>query len=115
MPIPIDKIEVIEDEIERQHENKRDKNDYYDDDDDDRFNNGYATAMTPPNQDFSFLRNLNSKRSVHYGDESDNDQEGRPFRPTHEIEQPQDNVLRRRYIAHWGLPGKLYHSLIFKS
>ncbi|CAF4575679.1 unnamed protein product, partial [Rotaria magnacalcarata] len=29
----------------------------------------------------------------------------RPLRIAHENEQQFDNVLRRRYIAHWGLPG----------
>ena len=113
MPIPIEKIQVVEDEIEREHDIQVDN---ISDDDDDRFANGHATAMTPPDQDFSFLRNSHQKRSVHYGDESNDDQECRPFRTTHEIEQPQDNVLRRRYIAHWGLPGKLlYLKLTFKS
>ncbi len=110
MPIPIEKIQVVEDEIEREHQSKVKVDDYNDDDDDDDYylNNRLTTAMTPPDQDFSFLRNSSqSKRSVHYDCGSINDHEHRPLRTIPETEQPLDNVLRRRHIAHWGLPGKL--------
>jgi hypothetical protein len=100
MPIPIDKIEVVEDEIERQYRYKDGS------DDDDYHENRNNTAMTPPNQDFSYLqKSSHPKRSVHYDIEQCNSQEDRPLRTTHDNEQSLDNVLRRRYIAHWGLPG----------
>jgi len=103
MPIPIEKIQVVEDEIEREHELKIKNDD--DDDDDDEHHIRHTTAMTPPDQDFSFLRNSQqAKRSVHYDIEQMDDHEHRPLRTTQENEQPIDNVLRRRYIAHWGLP-----------
>jgi hypothetical protein len=106
MPIPIEKIQVVEDEMEREHEAKP----HTDDEDDyDDSNNRHPTTMTPPDQDFSFLRNSSHpKRSVHYDIESTNDHENRPLRTTHETEQSTENGLRRRHIAHWGLPGKLH-------
>jgi hypothetical protein len=104
MPIPIEKIQVVQDEIEREHEAKTDD----DDDDYDDLKYRHTTAMTPPDQDFSFLQNSsNAKRSVHYDIELNNNQENRPLRINYETEQSTDNGLRRRYIAHWGLPGKL--------
>lgn len=93
MPIPLEKIQVVEDEKQRL------KHDDHDD--------GHV-AITPPTQDFSFLNKpAQPKRSVHYHIEPIEDQEDRPLRSIHKPEQPSiDNVLRRRYIAHWGLPGK---------
>ncbi len=86
MPIPLEKIQVVEDE--------------------DNENKNLRTIITPPEQDFSFLHKLSHiKRSVHYDIEPIHDHEHQPLRLS-EIEQPSiDNVLRRRYIAHWGLPG----------
>jgi uncharacterized membrane protein YukC len=104
MPIPIEKIQVIEDEIERQHGAEVTS-------DDDENEMRHTTAMTPPDQDFSFLKNsAHTKRSVHYNIEQLDDHEQRPLRTVHENE----NVLRRRYIAHWGLPGSLTF-ILFQS
>ena len=106
MPIPIEKIQVIEDEIERRHENKNGHKNDDDDDDDDTYRRHHKHAMTPPEQDFSYLKHSShAKRSVHYDDEQMNQHEHRPFRTTQDADQSLDNVLRRRYIAHWGLPG----------
>jgi hypothetical protein len=106
MPIPIEQIQAVEDEIEREHKTKV-KTDT--DNEDDDHETSQTTAMTPPDQDFSFLKNpLQPKRSVHYDIEQvNNHEESRPLRTIHETEQPLDNVIRRRYIAHWGLPGRL--------
>jgi hypothetical protein len=96
MPIPIEKIKVVEDEIERLHHD--DKND-----------TNHHKTITPVEQDFSFLNKLSRiKRSVHYDiGPIANDHEHQPLRTIFETEQsPLENVLRRRYIAHWGLPGK---------
>lgn len=103
MPIPVDRIQAVEDEIERENEIKFKK----DSDDDDSDNeHRHTTAMTPPNQDFSFLQKTSQpKRSVHYDIEHLDDYEHRPLRTIQENDSPKDNVLRRRYIAHWGLPG----------
>ncbi|CAF1353811.1 unnamed protein product [Adineta steineri] len=90
MPIPLEKIKVVEDEIERlDHDDKNRR-----------------IAITPPIQDFSFLNKPSHvKRSVHYDIESINTPEHEPLRSITNTEQPSiDNVLRRRYIAHWGLP-----------
>ncbi len=94
MPIPLKKIQLVEDEIQRLE-------------DEDNENKNLRTIITPPEQDFSFLHKLSHiKRSVHYDIEPINDPEHQPLRPFSETEQPSiDNVLRRRYIAHWGLPG----------
>ena len=65
--------------------------------------------MTPPEQDFSYLkRATQGKRSVHYDIEPMNNdhEEQRPLRIPREPEPPIESVLRRRYIAHWGLPGE---------
>ncbi|CAF2405481.1 unnamed protein product [Rotaria sp. Silwood2] len=93
MLIPLEKMQVIEDEIERlDHANNDSKN--------------LHTRITSSEQDFSFLnKSLNIKRSVHYDTESITNPEYQPFRLISEIEQSSmDYVLRRRYIAHWGLP-----------
>lgn len=75
MPIPLEVIQIVEDEIERLHEHG---------------------PITPPEQDFSFLnQNLLTKRTVHHGIESID---------TQQKQISVDKVLRRRYIAHWGLP-----------
>ena len=104
MPIPIEKIQVVEDEMERQHYGKDDHDGK--DDDDDEHNNRHRHAMTPPEQDFSYLKNsANGKRSVHYDIEQLNHYEDRPLRTTNDNEPPLESVLRRRFIAHWGLPG----------
>ncbi|CAF1126180.1 unnamed protein product [Rotaria magnacalcarata] len=104
MPIPIEKIQVVEHEFQRQH----DSDDESDDDQNQRqhhYQIRHTTAMTPPEQDFSFLKNHGqAKRSVHYDIEQIDSYETRPLRIAHENEQQFDNVLRRRYIAHWGLP-----------
>jgi hypothetical protein len=106
MPIPIDKIQVVEDEIERQHYD-RDDHDGKRDDDDDENNRRHRHAMTPPEQDFSYLKHSNhGKRSVHYDIEQMNHYEHRLMRTTNDNEPPLENVLRRRFIAHWGLPGE---------
>lgn len=104
MPIPIDRIQAVEDEIERESE-KKVKVDTDDEDSDNEVR--YTTSMTPPDQDFSYLKKYpQPKRSVHYDIEQLDDHEHRPLRPTTQENEPQlDNVLRRRYIAHWGLPG----------
>lgn len=107
MPIPLDRIKAVEDEMERERDAKA-KN--KDDDDHDHHHHQFrhTTAMTPPDQDFSFLTNpRRTKRAVHYDIEPSNDPEYRPLR-TLDTEQPLDNVLRRRYIAHWGLPGTFF-------
>lgn len=113
MPIPIEKIQVVEDEIERQHDDERDHHHHHhhhfhrpqlhsEDENDYR----HGQAMTPPEQDFSYLkRSTQGKRSVHYDIEPMNQDEQRPLRIPREPESPLENVLRRRYIAHWGLPG----------
>jgi hypothetical protein len=107
MPIPIEKIQVVEDEIEREYKAKNDTDD--DDDDDYRPRIRHTTTITPPDQDFSFLKNSShTKRSVHYDIEQMEHYEQEPLRIINETEQPGDNVLRRRYIAHWGLPGLLF-------
>lgn len=116
MPIPIDRIQVVENEIEREHETKAKKeelSDREDNDDDDHIR--HPPAMTPPNQDFSFLNNHpRPKRSVHYDIEQLNELEIQPLRRPIEHEPQLDNVLRRRYIAHWGLPGiRKGQSLLF--
>ncbi len=106
MPIPIEKLQAVEDEIQREHETKVKTDD--DDDDDDVHENHHTTAMTPPDQDFSFLKNhLQTKRSVRYDIEQIDEHEHRPLRASQDTEPSVDNVLRRRYIAHWGLPGSL--------
>ncbi|CAF0929998.1 unnamed protein product [Rotaria sp. Silwood1] len=98
MPIPIEKIRVVEDEIQRESEND-------DENEANHINIRHTTAMTPPDQDFSFLKNSSqTKRSVHYDSEQMDKYERRPLRSLHENEQSFDNVLRRRCIAHWGLP-----------
>jgi hypothetical protein len=102
MPIPIEKIQVVEDEIERDAKAKIDT----DDDNDDYHENHHTTEMSPPDQDFSYLKNPpRSKRSVHYDIEQLDDPEHQPLRKILENEQSLENGLRRRYIAHWGLPG----------
>lgn len=108
MPIPIERIKTVEDEITRGAKAKNeDEHNYHHDSDDDGIR--HTTTMTPPNQDFSYLTNsANNKRSVRYDIEPANDHECRPLRRIPETDQPSvDNVLRRRYIAHWGLPGKV--------
>ncbi|CAF0761579.1 unnamed protein product [Rotaria sordida] len=98
MPIPIEKIQVVEDEIVRENESDNENDINHRD-------IRHTTAMTPPNQDFSFLKNPSQiKRSVHYDIEQLDKYECQPLRTLHENEQTLDNVLRRRYIAHWGLP-----------
>jgi hypothetical protein len=110
MPIPIEKIQVVEDEIEREHGGTKFKID--DEEEDDDYEIRHMTAMTPPDQDFSFLKNSrHAKRSVHYDTEQIDNHEHQPLRRSQETEQPLDNVLRRRYIAHWGLPGKVIFRL----
>ena len=106
MPIPIERIKSVENEIAREAKVKNeDEHNYrHDSDDDDDIRHTTTMTMTPPNQDFSYL--TNNKRSVRYDIEPANDHECRPLRRIPETEQPSvDNVLRRRYIAHWGLPG----------
>jgi hypothetical protein len=111
MPIPIEKIQVVEDEIEREHKAK-DSDD--DDDDDNHYNKRHTTTITPPDQDFSFLKNSSqAKRSVRYGIEQMDNHEHQPLQINHETEQA-DNGLRRRYIAHWGLPGSLFKNFNIK-
>jgi hypothetical protein len=104
MPIPIEKIQVVEDEIERlDHE-------------DDEHSNFHRT-ITPPEQDFSYLnRPSHVKRSVHYDIEPIKNHEDQPLRSKSEAEQSSlDNVLRRRYIAHWGLPGKNRSNYLYRQ
>lgn len=108
MPVPIERIKSVEDEIVREAKvKKEDAHIYHHDSDDDDDNIRHTTAMTPPDQDFSFLtHSANNRRTVHYDDQPANDHECRPLRKLPETDQPSvDNVLRRRYIAHWGLPG----------
>jgi hypothetical protein len=93
MPIPIEQIEVIEDEIVREHKAKDNEIQH-------------TTVMKHPDQDFSFIRKLpQAKRSVCYDIEPIDRHEDRPLRTFPENEQSLDNVLRRRHVAHWGLPG----------
>jgi hypothetical protein len=101
MPIPLEKIQVVEDEIQRLNN-------------EDHVTKNLHTIINPPEQDFSFLNKpLNIKRSVHYDIEPINDYEDQPLQSNSKIPQTPtiNNVLRRRYIAHWGLPG---NELIFK-
>lgn len=96
MPIPLEKIQAVEDEIERL--------DYKDNDT--KHPHTTTTTTTRTEQDFSFLNKPQIKRSVHYDAELLDNHEYRPLRPICKTEQPSiDNVLRQRYIAHWGLPG----------
>ena len=88
MPIPLDKIQVVEDQIERLDDHR---------------------TIVPPEQGFSFLsRPLHNKRTVHYDIEPIHDDEDRPLKAISPIPPSPsiDHVLRRRYIAHWGLPGR---------
>ncbi|CAF1160158.1 unnamed protein product [Adineta ricciae] len=97
MPMLSEKIKAAADEIERERKKS--------DDDDDEDVHHHGTAMTPPNQDFSFLRTPSyEKRFNHYDIESTDRPEQRPLRTIPDNETSVDNVLRRRYIAHWGLP-----------
>ena len=100
MPIPLEKIKVVEHEIDRlNHEDKYLHN-----------------TITPPEQDFSFLnKSTHNKRTVHYDIEPISDNESQPLKFTSKISQPPtiENVLRRRYIAHWGLPGKCQRKEFF--
>lgn len=83
MPIPLEAIEIVENEIERLHEQR---------------------SITPPEQDFSFLNPAQStKRTVRYEVELIDCQQ-RQTPPTRQLSV--DQILRRRYIAHWSLPGK---------
>ncbi|CAF4380764.1 unnamed protein product [Rotaria sordida] len=95
MPIPLEKIQVIEDEIERL--------DY-----EDHNNKNLHTTITSSEQDFSFLnKSSHIKRSVYYDMKSITNHDYQPLRLSFEMEQSSiDYVFRRRYIAHWGLPGK---------
>lgn len=97
MPIPLDKIQVVEDEMEKLQRDNR------------RHHHHPQMSITPPTQDFSFLNKpTQSKRTVHYDIEPIDNQEEQPLRSIPNPEQPSiDNILRRRYIAHWGLPGML--------
>jgi hypothetical protein len=103
----IDKIEVVGDEIDRPYSyNIEHDSDYDDDSNNDQHHRRHIHAMTPPEQDFSYLKHCShGKRSVHYDQEQMNDHEHRPLRTTDDTENSLDSVLRRRYIAHWGLPG----------
>lgn len=104
MPISVEKIPPIRDEIER-HEDKNDDYHYKNSDDEDT-NLRHHHAMTPPEQDFSYLkRSSHPKRSVHYDTTQIDEFESRPLRTNLENDPAFENVLRRRYIAHWGLPG----------
>ncbi len=99
MPIPIEKIQAVENEIERER-------DCHDENTDDGINTRYTTAMTLQNQDFSYLKHpSHAKRSVHYDIEQMDPHESQPLRTIYDSEPLRENVLRRRYIAHWGLPG----------
>ncbi|CAF4923307.1 unnamed protein product [Rotaria sp. Silwood1] len=86
-------MHVIEDEIERFNDENND-------------NKNLHTRITSSEQDFSFLNiSLQIKRSVHYDTDSITNHEYQPLRLISGIEQSSiDYVLRRRYIAHWGLP-----------
>lgn len=91
MPIPLDKIQVVEDQIER-------------------LNDHNHIIIAPPEQDFSYLtKSLHNKRTVHYDIEPIHDDEDRPLKhfALHEQIPSLNQALRRRYIAHWGLPGKV--------
>jgi len=110
MPIPIEKIQVVEDEIERQHDDERDYHHRHHFNrpqlhSEDEYDYRHGQAMTPPEQDFSYLkRTTQGKRSVHYDIEPMNQDEEQPLRMLREPESPLETVLRRRFIAHWGLP-----------
>lgn len=71
MPIPLEAIELVEDEIAKHHDHRTTE------------------------QGFSFL----THRTVHYGIETIDDQQQQPSI---------DSLLRRRYIAHWSLPGNRF-------
>jgi hypothetical protein len=98
MPIPLEKIQVVEDEIQRlSHDEDYDIKDLH-------------TTITPPEQDFSYLHKIsNIKRTVHYDIEPIHDHEDQPLQSNSKISHIPtiNNNLRRRYIAHWGLPGNL--------
>lgn len=90
MPIPLDKIQVVEDQIERLHDHNH-------------------ITIAPPEQDFSYLtKSYHNRRTVHYDIEPIQDDEDRPLKTiSPHLQAPSiDQALRRRYIAHWGLPGK---------
>ena len=93
MSISNENIQVVEDEIVQIKDRKDDDVEDY-----------KIRHMTPPSQDFSFLKNASqAKRTVHYDIDQMDNQERQPLRGIYE--QPLQHVLRRRYIAHWGLPG----------
>ncbi|UJR21252.1 hypothetical protein I4U23_024347 [Adineta vaga] len=92
MPIPIEKIQVVEDEMEKlKHEDHH---------------HHHHMIIRPTTQDFSFLNKpTHVKRSVHYDIAPCDNDEDQPLGSISKTEPPSlDNVLRRRYIAHWGLP-----------
>ena len=108
MPNSIEKIPPIRDRIERYN----DDNNKRDDSDDDETNYRHHHVMTPPEQDFSYLKqSTHGKRSVHYDNNQIDEYEDRPLRSMTTNESPPETMLRRRYIAHWGLPGLLKISI----
>jgi hypothetical protein len=57
----------------------------------------------------SCLNKSSSKRAVRYDIESIDDIDHiQPLRSYGIIDEPSQQILRRRFIAHWGLPGKQF-------
>ena len=89
MPLPLEKIQVVGVQMER---------------DANRMKSSPITYSRVEHE-FSFLNQPALKRSVRYDIESIEDEHDQPLRSV-EPPSPLETVLRRRYIAHWGLPGK---------
>ena len=89
MPLPLEGIQVVNVETEPIDHGIR----------------STSRAFIRVEQDFSFLNKLPVRRSVHYDIESIDDEQDQSLRSM-EPPTPMETVLRRRYIAHWGLPGK---------
>lgn len=89
MPLPLEKIQVVDVQMERDADHMKSS----------------PVTYSRMEHEFSFLNQLAMKRSVHYDIESIDDDYGQPLRSV-EPPSPMETVLRRRYIAHWGLPGK---------
>ncbi|CAF0781166.1 unnamed protein product [Didymodactylos carnosus] len=97
MPIPLDKVKVVQ-EIERlEDENEPDKK------------RRMQQILDSNDEQLSFIH---SKHRVHWHNAAEIDQDLLPYHPTVRngnitvlpSEQSLDVALRRRYMAHWGLP-----------
>lgn len=91
--------------LEETHPIKNEKRRF---DHEDHNNNSHHSTHIPQEQCFVFLNgSFHIRPSVHYDIGSIANYECQSLRSISQTEQPSiDNILRRRYIAHWGLPGK---------